>query len=83
MGGLIGIKELESGHIDHALAMAIPHAATGVVAFPAQRSDGNEHTPGEIPEGTRFRLDPRSQRRRVACCRPSFASWPRRHSATG
>ena len=58
MGGLIGIRELESGHIDHALAMAIPHAATGLVAFPAQRSDGNERTSGEIPEGTRFRLDP-------------------------
>jgi hypothetical protein len=58
MGGLIGIRELESGHIDHALAIAIPHAAAGVVAFPAQRSDGNERTPGAIPEGTRFRLDP-------------------------
>ncbi|HWD75960.1 MAG TPA: hypothetical protein VG371_12535 [Solirubrobacteraceae bacterium] len=59
LGGLIGIRELESGHIDHALAMSIPHAATGVVAFPAQRSDGNERSPGAIPEGTRFRLDPR------------------------
>jgi hypothetical protein len=58
MGGLIGIRELQSGHIDHALAMAIPHAASGVVAFPAQRTDGNEHSSGEIPEGTRFRLDP-------------------------
>lgn len=59
LGGLIGIRELQSGHIDHALALAIPHAATGVVAFPAQRSDGNDRTPGAIPEGTRFRLDPR------------------------
>jgi hypothetical protein len=59
MGGLIGISELRSGHIDHALAMAIPHAAAGVVAFPAQRSDGNEHAPGEVPEGTRFRLNPK------------------------
>lgn len=59
LGGLIGVRELQSGHIDHALALAIPHAATGVVAFPAQRSDGNEKTAGAIPEGTRFRLDPR------------------------
>jgi hypothetical protein len=59
LGGLIGLKELESGHVDHALALAIPHAATGVVAFPAQRSDGNEKTSGAIPEGTRFRIDPR------------------------
>lgn len=59
LGGLIGIRELQSGHVDHALALAIPHAAFGVVAFPAERSDGNERTPGAIPEGTRFRLDPR------------------------
>jgi hypothetical protein len=59
LGGLIGIRELQSGHIDHALALAIPHAAFGLVAFPAQRSDGNERTPGGIPEGTRLRLDPR------------------------
>ena len=57
--GLIGIRELQSGHIDHALALAIPHAATGVVVFPAQRSDGNDRAHGAIPEGTRFRLDPR------------------------
>ncbi len=59
LGGLIGVSELRSGHIDHALAMAIPHAATGVFAFPAQRSDGNEHNSAGIPEGTRFRLNPK------------------------
>jgi len=58
LGGLIGIRELESGHIDHALALAIPHAQTGVVAFPAQRSDGNLRSTTAIPEGTRFRLNP-------------------------
>ena len=66
LGGLIGISELRSGHIDHALAMAIPHAATGVVAFPAQRSDGNEHDSAEIPEGTRFRLNPKVDVARLA-----------------
>jgi hypothetical protein len=59
LGGLIGIRELQSGHINHALALAIPHAAAGLVAYPAQRSDGNDKNPGGIPEGTRFRLDPR------------------------
>jgi hypothetical protein len=59
LGGLIGIRELESGHIDHALAMAIPHTAADVVAFPAQRTDGDVRSPDAIPEGTRFRLNPR------------------------
>ena len=34
------IGELERGHIDHALAIAIPNARRGVFAFPAQRTDG-------------------------------------------
>lgn len=59
LGGLIGIRELQSGHIDHALALALPHTAAGVVAFPAQRSDGDERASGAIPEGTRFRLNAR------------------------
>jgi hypothetical protein len=58
LGGLIGTRELESGRIDHALALAIPHAANGVVAAPAQRSDGNLRSHAAIPEGTRFRLSP-------------------------
>jgi hypothetical protein len=59
LGGLMRIGELRSGHLDHALALAIPHAAAGTVAFPAQRTDGNVKDPNAIPEGTRFRLDPR------------------------
>ena len=59
LGGLIGPAELRSGHIDHALAMAIPHAAAGRFVFPAQRTDGNDRSAGAIPEGTRFRLNPR------------------------
>jgi hypothetical protein len=58
LGGLIGIRELESGHIDHALALALPHTAADVVAFPAQRTDGDIQAPGAIPEGTRFRINP-------------------------
>ena len=58
LGGLMRIGELEAGRIDHALAFAIPRAAAGVYAFPAQRTDGNDPDPTAIPEGTRFRLDP-------------------------
>jgi hypothetical protein len=59
LGGLIGPAELRSGRIDHALALAIPHAAAGRFVFPAQRTDGNDHGADAIPEGTRFRLNPR------------------------
>jgi hypothetical protein len=56
LGGLIRISEVRAGRIDHALALAIPHAAAKAVAFPAQRTDGNDPSPTQIPEGTRFRL---------------------------
>jgi hypothetical protein len=56
LGGLIRISELRAGRIDHALALAIPHAAARIFAFPAQRTDGNDPNPNQIPEGTRFRL---------------------------
>jgi hypothetical protein len=58
VGGLITPDELHSGKIDHALALAVPRVEAGVVAFPAQRSDGRYEGPGAIPEGARFRLDP-------------------------
>lgn len=58
LGGIMRISELRAGHIDHALGISIPHARQGVVAWPAQRSDGNLDSPDAIPEGTRFRLDP-------------------------
>ena len=58
VAGTMTIGELESGHIDHALAIAIPNARKGVFAFPAQRTDGTLGDSQAIPEGTRFRLDP-------------------------
>ena len=57
LAGLMRIRELESGHIDHALALAIPKASAAHV-LPAQRSDGYDHSAGGIPEGTRFRIKP-------------------------
>jgi hypothetical protein len=59
LGGLIRISELRAGRIAHALAFAIPRAAATTFAFPAQRTDGGDHDPTAIPEGTRFRLNPR------------------------
>jgi hypothetical protein len=59
LGGTMRLSELRAGHIDHALGISIPQARRGVVAWPAQRTDGNLSSPDAIPEGTRFRLDPR------------------------
>jgi hypothetical protein len=59
LGGLMRTEEVRQGHIDHALALAIPQAASKVYSWPAQRTDGNVDSPNAIPEGTRFRLDPK------------------------
>jgi hypothetical protein len=58
VGGLITPAELRSRKIEHALALAVPRVEAGVLAFPAQRSDGRFSGPTAIPEGARFRLDP-------------------------
>jgi hypothetical protein len=58
LGGLMRIAQLQAGHIDHALALAIPSAKAGEYVWPAQRSDGTSTSDGAIPEGTRLRLDP-------------------------
>lgn len=59
VGGLIRLSDLKARRIDHALAISIPEARSGVFAGPAQRTDGKLNEPNAIPEGTRFRLDPR------------------------
>jgi hypothetical protein len=58
VGGLITLADLASGHINHAVAIMVPRAASRFV-FPAQRTDGVDTSRGAIPEGARFRLDPR------------------------
>ncbi len=58
VGGLITLSDLEGGHIDHALSLAIPNVRAGVYSSPAQRDDGTSTAPHSLPEGARLRLDP-------------------------
>ncbi|HEV3229402.1 MAG TPA: hypothetical protein VGY97_08010 [Solirubrobacteraceae bacterium] len=58
LGGLVRVSELNAGHIDHALALAVPEPRQGSYSWPAQRTDGTAPQPQAIPEGARFRLDP-------------------------
>lgn len=57
-GGLIRISELRAGRIRHALSLGVPDPSA-TYAWPAQRTDGTNLDPTAIPEGTRFRIDPR------------------------
>ncbi len=57
-GGLITLEDLEKGQINHAIAIAIPNARSGVYASPAQRTDGYSTSPQSLPEGAHLRLDP-------------------------
>lgn len=59
LGGMMRISDLRAGHIDHALAISIPEARKYIYASPAQRTDGKLDSADAIPEGTRFRLDPK------------------------
>ena len=58
-GGLITLKDLQRGRIDHALALAVPNTRTGVYASPARRTDGTSFSPASLPEGAHLRLDPK------------------------
>jgi hypothetical protein len=58
IGGVILLDELESGTIDHALAINIPRTRAGVFSWPAQRTDGYVDSADAIPQGARFRIDP-------------------------
>ena len=58
IAGTVMIDELRRGHIDHALALAIPNACAGSFSWPAQRSDGSDSGRDCLPEGAHLRLDP-------------------------
>lgn len=57
MSGLIRKCEIQQGHIDHALALVIPHSACDKFVAPATKTDGDGLS-GDIPEGARLQLDP-------------------------
>lgn len=59
IAGTMMIDELKAGVIPHALALNVPFARAKVYSWPAQRTDGTSSDPEAIPEGARFRLDPR------------------------
>jgi hypothetical protein len=59
IAGTMMVPELEAGVIPHALAMNIRAARADVYSWPAQRTDGSSTDPHAIPEGARFRLDPK------------------------
>ena len=58
-GGLITLEDMQRGSIDHVLALGVPRTRAGVFVAPANRTDGRFTGPYAIPEGTRYRLDPR------------------------
>ena len=53
--GLITPEEVDSGRIDHALAISVPGAAQRRYVQPASRTDGTGG-PSSLPEGARLRL---------------------------
>jgi hypothetical protein len=57
-GGLITLEDLQSGQINHALAIAIPDVRAGIYASPANRTDGRSNSPLSLPEGAHLRLGP-------------------------
>jgi hypothetical protein len=59
IGGLMRASELAAGRINHVLSIAIPDVRANVYAWPAQRTDGPDESAKAIPEGTRFRLNPK------------------------
>lgn len=61
LAGLIRGSDFESAGIRHALAVALPEARPNEWVWPAHRTDGYYWTKGvpQIPEGARFRLDPK------------------------
>ena len=57
LGGSITVADVESGSINHAVAIGInaPHTS---FSWPANRTDGSDGSAAAIPEGLRLRLDP-------------------------
>jgi hypothetical protein len=59
LGGQIHLEDLEHGAINHALEVSVPETAHSGFVWPADRTDGTSSSADAIPEGTRFRLNPK------------------------
>jgi hypothetical protein len=57
-GGLITLRDLERGQIDHALAISVREVRAHTFFAPARRTDGESFDPLSLPEGAHLRLDP-------------------------
>jgi hypothetical protein len=58
VGGLISLEDLQSGQINHALMLSIPHGRAGIYSSPAKRTDAQSTNPLALPEGAHLRLEP-------------------------
>ncbi len=59
-GGIIRPEEIAQGHIDHALALAIPYWRNAMFVCPAVKSSGHGFDdPDALPEGARLQLSPK------------------------
>jgi hypothetical protein len=58
LGGMPRLAEMDTGVIDHALALVVPKTTKSLLTAPAVRTDGTVDGPDTIPMGTRFRIDP-------------------------
>ena len=56
LGGAVRPEEIAQGHIDHALALAVPLVRTTYIACPATHTDGNTSALA-LPEGALVYLD--------------------------
>lgn len=56
MGGLVRPEEIQAGHIDHALIMALPKTRAGCFVGPATHTDGNTSGTSAAPEGALIRI---------------------------
>jgi hypothetical protein len=57
--GVITRADVASGHINHAVALALTDTAKGKEEWPAQRSVGGSLDTYALPEGSHLRLDPK------------------------
>lgn len=58
-GGLLTIPELKSGSINHVIGIGLVHTKKGIHSYPANRDDGCCTGIDAVPEGMRFRIDPK------------------------